>query len=479
MKMKDFGMGRISLTGAVRATVVAAVLAGAGVAMAAVKGGGLTPEQIEKIRGAYGATAADKALHNAIAGTDINVLAVNADNKNGLDTHFSHRVASKGVTNQRQSGRCWLFTGLNVLRAKMMADHDLPMLELSQSYGFFWDQLEKANLFLQGIIDTAGLSEDDRKVDWLFANALSDGGQYTGVADIITKYGVVPIEVMGETASSKSTSRMRELLKLRLREDGLTLRKMAAEGATARQLEERKIEMLGQVYRILVLNLGEPPREFEWTRCDKSGEPVETRRYTPKEFYDTYAGLDLKGDYVMLMNDPTREYGRLYEIDLDRHTYDGENWTYVNLPAEELKKMAIESIKDGNAMYMSCDVNKYLDRDLGVLDLNNFDYESLLGTHFGMDKSERIRTHASASSHAMTLVGVDLDDQGRPKKWLVENSWGPGANNGHLIMTDGWFDEYLFRVVVNKKYVTPEVLEIIKQKPVVLPPWDPMFAGEE
>ncbi len=441
--------------------------------------GGLSSEQIGRIKSAYQHTPADKALHNALAGTDINVLALNAEKKNNFDTHFSHRVPSKGITNQRSSGRCWLFTGLNVLRAQMMEQHDLPMLELSQSYGFFWDQLEKANLFLQGIIDTASLPEDDRKVDWLFEHPISDGGQYTGVADIITKYGVVPIEVMGESATSQATTRLRQLLGWRLREDGLTLRRMAAEGAGTAALEDKKIEMLGQVYRMLALTLGEPPVEFTWTRRDKNGNAVDTRTYTPQEFYRTYAGNDLKNDYVMLMNDPTREYGRLYEIEYDRHTYDGANWTYVNLPASELKKMAIASIKDNKAMYMSCDVNKFFDRDRGALDLEAFDYDSLFGTEFGMDKADRIRTHASGSSHAMTLVGVDLDDKDNPKKWLIENSWGKGANDGHLIMTDGWFDEYLFRLVVNKKYITPEVAKILKQTPIVLPPWDPMFAPEE
>lgn len=448
-------------------------------AWAAEPSGGLSAENLEKIRSAYENTPSDKAIRNAIAGGDINVLALNAENKNNLDTHFSHRVPSKGITDQKSSGRCWLFTGLNVLRAQMMAEHNLPKLELSQCYSFFWDQLEKSNLFLQGMIDTASLPDDDRKVDWLFAHAIADGGQYTGVADILMKYGVVPIEVMNETASSTKTARMRTLLGWRLREDGLTLRRMAAEGASKSALEAKKIEMLGQVYRILVLNLGEPPTEFTWARCDKDGNIVDTKTYTPQSFYQTYAGNDLKNDYVMLMNDPTREYGRLYEIEFDRHVYDGYNWTYVNLPSDEIKKMAIASIKDNRAMYMSCDVGKYYDRERGVLDTESYDYESLLGTTFGMNKADRIRTHASASTHAMTLVGVDLDENGKAKKWLVENSYGNKANGGHLIMTDKWFDEYLFRVVVNKKYITPEVAEALRQNPILLPPWDPMFAPED
>lgn len=443
------------------------------------KDGGISPQALEQIRKAYEATPANKALHNALSNTSIAVLAINSDNQNNFDDHFSHRVPSKGITNQRSSGRCWLFTGLNVLRAQMMAEHNLPKLELSQNYNFFWDQLEKSNLFLQGIIDTAKLPDDDRTVDWLFSAPLSDGGQYTGIADNLMKYGVVPIEVMGETASSKSTASMRQLLTLRLREDGLTLRKMAAEGASKKALKDKKIEMLGEVYRMLALNLGEPPTEFTWTRRDKDGKAIETKTYTPLAFYNEYAGNDLKNDYIMFMNDPTREYYKNYEIEFDRHAYDGKNWTYVNLPIEDIKEMAIASIKGNDAMYFSCDVKKFLDRDKGLLDLNNFDYDSLFGTKFGMNKADRIRTHSSASSHAMTLVAVDLDDNGKAKKWMVENSWGNGANNGHLIMTDDWFNEYMFRVVINKKYVDPKIQKILEQKPIVLPPWDPMFADEE
>lgn len=441
--------------------------------------GGISGDDIANFREAYNKSASAKALHNAIANNDINSLAVNHSNKSNFDDHFSHRVKSKGITNQRSSGRCWLFTGLNVLRAQMMSEHKLPMLELSQSYNFFWDQLEKSNLFLQGIIDTASLPQEDRKVDWLFSNPLNDGGQYTGIADNLMKYGVVPIEVMGETNSSKSTSTMRRLLSLRLREDGLELRRLASSGADASKLGDRKKEMLTEIYRMLALNLGEPPTEFTWTRRDPDGKVVSTETYTPQSFYKTFAGNDLKNDYVMLMNDPSREYYRLYEIEFDRHNYDGYNWTYVNLPIDDIKDMAIASIKDNNAMYFSCDVNKFIDRDRGLLDVNNFDYDSLFGTTFGMDKADRIRTHSSASSHAMTLVAVDIDADGKPNKWLVENSWGKGANDGHLIMTDEWFNEYMFRLVVNKKYITPKVKEVLKQTPMLLPPWDPMFAPEE
>lgn len=441
--------------------------------------GGLTPELIANLRANWTNTPTDRALRNAISQSDISTLARNAENAGAVDQTFSDRVNSKGVTNQRSSGRCWLFTGLNVLRARMMERHNLPKLELSQNYNFFYDQLEKANLFLQTIIDTSNKPMDDKTVEWLFKNPLSDGGQYTGFSENVMKYGVVPAEVWPETYSSNNTSQMRRLLSLKLREDGLELRRMASEGAKGKAMEQRKEAMLGEIYRMLALTLGVPPTEFEWTRKDVSGKVIERKRYTPQEFYAEYCGDDLRGNYVMLMNDPTRPYYKVYEIDLDRHTYDGDNWTYLNVPVEDIKAAAIKSIKDSVMMYFSCDVGQSLDRTRGLLDPENFSYGDLFGTTFGMDKADRIRTFASASSHAMTLMAVDLDKDGKPTRWMVENSWGPGANDGHLVMTDKWFDEYMFRLVVNKKYIPENLLKLMNQKPVMLPAWDPMFSDEE
>lgn len=447
-------------------------------ASAQMNNGGISPEMLQQIQQSYQETPADKAIRNAISNNDINKLAVNSDSKNNFDTYFSHKVNSKGITNQKSSGRCWLFTGLNVFRAKAIAKYDMPNFTFSTNYSFFWDQLEKANLFLQGITDTREKPMDDRNVEWLFKNAIGDGGQFTGVFDILTKYGVVPTEAMVETNSSESTGRMSNLIGQKLKEFGLQIREDAARGVKLSNLEKSKTEMLGTIYRMLVLNLGEPPMKFTWTRKNAKGEPVETKEYTPHTFFDEFIGGDIENGYVMLMNDPTRDYYKLYEIDYDRHRYDGKNWTYVNLPIEDIKEMAIASIKDSTMMYFSCDVGKFFDRDRGLLDVNYYDYGSLLGTTFGMNKKQRIQTFASGSSHAMTLMAVDLDANGTPKKWMVENSWGPGANNGHVIMTDEWFNEYMFRLVVEKKYITEKVKEVLRQKPIRLPAWDPMFADE-
>ena len=478
-------MKRIILTAAVAAFFAAGAYAQQ---TAGSHEGGISAEMLAEISKGYEGDADDRAIRNALAGSSIATLSVNADNAAMIDTHFSDRVKTKGITDQQSSGRCWLFTGLNVLRAKMIDKYDLPGMEFSQNYLFFYDQLEKANLFLQGVIDTKDLPFEDRKVDWLFSNPLSDGGQFTGVSNLIVKYGLVPSDAMPETYQSNNTSNMATLLKLKLREDGLDLRKAYAEGRAKigkgpkkdvekglktldAQLQKMKVEQLSEIYRMLALCLGEPVKEFMY----------EGRKYTPVSFYEEFIGEDLENNYVMIMNDPCREYGKVYEIDYDRHVYDGHNWLYVNLPVERIKEMAIASIKDNTAMYFSCDVGKFLDRKKGVLDIANFDYESLMGVTFGMDKKERVQTHASGSSHAMTLIAVDIcEETGKPVKWMVENSWGPSSGyQGCLIMTDEWFNEYMFRLVVEKKYVPADVLEMLEQKPTLLPAWDPMFAPEE
>lgn len=454
---------------------VAMLLAGMSGVSAQNKEGGISEAMLERIRSGYAATPEQKAVKNALASNSIAALAVNSENLAMCDTHFSHRVTTRGITNQKSSGRCWLFTGLNVLRAKMIREYDLPEFEFSQNYCSFYDLLEKSNLFLQAVIDTRDAGLDDRKVDWLMKNPIGDGGQFTGVSNLIMKYGVVPKSAMPETYQSDNTSGMTSILKQKLREYALELRAMQPA-----KIQERKTEMLTEIYRILVECLGVPPTEFEWTYYDKSGNEVTRRTYTPKSFYDEFIGEDLERNYVMIMNDPSREYGKVYEIEYDRHVYDGENWLYVNLPIERIKEIAIASIKDNTAMYFSCDVGKFMDRAKGTLDLKNFDYESLFATSFPMDKRERIQTFASGSSHAMTIIAVDLNEAEDPVKWMVENSWGASSGyKGCLIMTDEWFDEYMFRLVAERKYVPEDVLKMLDQKPTLLPAWDPMFSPEE
>lgn len=443
---------------------------------------GITESVLQSLEGSYTATSTDRALRNAMGGSSIQALTLNQDNRQAKDTHFSTEVANSGISDQQSSGRCWLFTGTNVLRNRAMRTLGVSNFFFSQVYLFFYDQLEKSNLFLQGVIDTRQQDMDSQMVRWLFLNPLSDGGTYTGVADLVTKYGLVPQDVMPETYVSNLTSEFNSHLKRKLREAGILLREASEQGASAKQLEAMKVEQLKTVYHMLVMAYGQPPKSFTWAPKKNGKQAAEPKTYTPQEFYQQVCagGEDLYADYVMLMNDPSRPYHQVYEIDYDRHLYDGHNWLYLNLPMDELKPMAIASLKDSCQMYFSCDVGKFLDRKTGFLDLHNYDYGSLFGTTFGMTKKQRIESFDSGSTHAMTLMAVDLDSDGKPVKWKVENSWGASSGaGGYLIMTDEWFDEYMFRVVVGRKYCTPEALKLLKQKPVKLPAWDPMFMGEE
>lgn len=435
---------------------------------------------LNQIKKSYTNSPADKAIRNALGSTDLKSLAVNEDNQNAMDTHFSIEVKSKGITNQKSSGRCWLFSGLNTMRAKVIAKYNPDNFQFSQVYLSFYDQLEKSNIFLERIIETAKKPMEDKTVDWLFHNVIGDGGNFTGVADLISKYGAVPTEAMHETKSSNSTSQMSNMLELKLKEFALQLRDASAKGTSTAQLEKQKIKMLETVYRILVLNLGVPPTQFTYTMRNDKGDIISQDTYTPQSFRDKFIEKEAYTDYYMIMNDPTRPYYKNYQVDYDRHVFEGHDWTYINLPMEDIKEMAIASLKDSTMMYFSCDVGKEMDRSRGLLDTNNYDYSSLLGVNFGMDKKQRIQSFASGSTHAMTLMAVDINKEGQPTKWMVENSWGTdNGYKGHLIMTDQWLNEYMFRLVLISKYVTDKVKEISKQKPIKLPCWDPMFRSEE
>ncbi|MBQ9313232.1 MAG: C1 family peptidase [Bacteroidales bacterium] len=434
--------------------------------------GGLTPQQLSKIKAGYEKIGTNKALSKITANNDINKLAINPNIKTNRDVNFSNVVTNKGITDQKQSGRCWMFSGFNVLRNEMIQKYNLGAFELSQNYLFFYDQLEKSNMFLSLVLKHKSEPLNSQYNDWLFKNVLSDGGTFCGVIDLVTKYGVVPSSVQPETYNSNNTSRIDNLITLKLKEDALELRDIKSES----KAETRKIEMLSEIYRMLVMAYGEPVTEFTYTLKDASGKTISSEKYTPKSFYEKHIGKDLENTYVMLMNDPSRPFYKLFEVENDRHTMDGHNWKYINLPADEIKQMAIASIKDSTLMYFSCDVGKYYDRETGTLDLKNFDYETLFDVKFSMDKKQRIQTFASGSTHAMTLKGVDLDENGKPIKWLIENSWGPNTGyEGNLIMTDEWFDEYMFRLVVDKKYVPENILKILDSKAEMLPPWDPLF----
>ena len=289
------------------------------------------------------------------------------------------------------------------------------------------------------------------------------------------------MSVMPETYSSDNTKAISRLISSKLREFGLELRRMVQAGKKADAVRKRKTEMLGTVYHMLVMTMGEPVKTFTYTFHDKDGKPAgEARTYTPKQFYEATVGAPVNGTFIMVMNDPRRPYHKTYEVEYDRHTYDGHNWKYLNLPMDEIATMAIASLRDGHKMYSSYDVGKQLDRKRGFLDIDNFDYGTLFGTTFGMNKADRISTFDSGSTHAMTLTAVNLDADGKPVKWKVENSWGADyGQKGCLIMTNRWFNEYMFRLVVNKKYASENILKEFEQKPVMVVPEDPLFADDK
>ena len=442
--------------------------------------GGISSKMLGEIQKQNKMTPAENAIANAIAANSIDNLVQNRNNAAELDTYFSIETPKQTITDQKSSGRCWMFSGMNVLRANFAKRTDSLRVEFSQAYLFFYDQLEKANLFLQGVIDTGKKPIDDQRVQFFFKNPINDGGTFCGVADLTEKYGLVPKQVMPESYSSDNTSKMARLISSRLREDGLILRKMVAEGKKAADIEKAKTEMLATVYRMLALTIGEPPTQFTYAHRNKDGKAVgEPKTYTPQEFFKEAVGDKLNGTFIMVMNDPRRPYYKTYEVELDRHTYDGHNWKYLNLPMDDIEQLAIASLKDGRKLYSSYDVGKMLDRKRGYGDTENFDYGSLMGTTFGMNKAERISTFDSGSTHAMTLTAVDLDANGKAKKWKVENSWGASwGQQGCMIMSDRWFREYMFRLVVDKKYVSEELLKLNEQKPVMVTPEDPLFINE-
>lgn len=440
---------------------------------------GISSEMLQRLAERNIISSSEKVIKNALSSGPVSAIALNQDNQVEQDTYFSNSVPSKGITDQKSSGRCWLFSGLNVMRAKMMKEQNLSTpLTFSQNYLFFYDQLEKANLFLQAIIDTRKKDDDDRTVTWLFNNPLSDGGTFTGVADLVMKYGLVPSGIMPETYASNNTGQFTAFLKRKLREDALLLRSNSK--MNDKQLHAMKEKQLAEIYKMLTLALGTPVQQFTWAPKDASGKTIgKPKQYTPQSFYKEFFNIDLHNDFIMLMNDPSREYWKTYEIEYDRHTYDGHNWKYVNVPMDEIKAAAIASIKDSTMMYFSCDVSKYLD-SRGIADLKNYNYDDIFGVKFGMDKAQRIKSYDSGSTHAMTLMAVDLNEEGKPTKWEVENSWGAtSGHQGHIIMTDEWFDNYMFRLVVNKKYASEKIIKANESKPTMLPCWDPMFCSEK
>ncbi|NDV96244.1 biotin transporter BioY [Dysgonomonas sp. 521] len=437
----------------------------------------ITDKELQEIQSSFEKDASTKAIQNILTtNANITANALNRDLQGKTDHYFKYRVNVKGITDQKSSGRCWMFTSMNVLRPSIMEKYNLPEFDFSHNYLYFWDIFEKANLFLENIINTTKLPFDDRTIEYLFKSPTSDGGVWNLYYNLGEKYGVVPKEVMPETAHSNNTRQMISLLNERLRAGGYKLRQLAASGKKTQDMRDEKTIILKDVYRILALCLGEPPKQFTWRYKDRNGSIRELSNYTPQQFYKEITPSDYSPDnYIMIMNDPTREYYQLYEIQNYKNAIEGINWIYLNLPNEDIKKAALASIRSNEAMYASCDVGKQMNRESGILDPDMYDYESLLGVNLSMDKKARILTRQSGSSHAMTLVGCDTDISDQPVKWEFENSWGAGSGNrGYLTFTDKWFTEYMFRLVIHKKYLDDKARACLGQKANQLPMWDYM-----
>ncbi|MGB3841689.1 MAG: C1 family peptidase [Bacteroidales bacterium] len=417
------------------------------------------------------------AIQSAMIENSIKKLSLNPDLRSQPDPYFKYQIKTGKPTDQKRSGRCWMFASMNTLRPFVIDKYNLSNFEFSYVYLFFYDQLQKSNLFLEGIIATVDKPMDDKQVEWWFKNPITDGGVWSSFVNLVNKYGLVPADAMPETYHSNNTREVSSIIATKLREHGIMMREAYAKNKKV-DLQKMKTTALSEIYRILVYAFGEPPNTFTYRFVDKNNKPTELKTYTPISFYNEIININFD-DFVMLMDDPTRPYYKVYEIEYDRNVVEGINWKYLNLPIDEIKASAMLSLKDSMAMYFSCDVGKQLNNDIGLLDINNYMYDTLFNLPFRMNKKQRIITFESGSAHGMTLIGVDTDINDKPTRWLIENSWGHAGYNGKLIMTDEWMDEYLFRLVVHKKYLPETTLNLLKQKPILLPSWDPMFKMDD
>lgn len=436
----------------------------------------ITPQMLEGYSGAFYADRANLIARDAVMTNGLNKSCLNHDARRRQLHTFTLTLQQGSVTNQKQSGRCWLFAAMNVMRAGIIKKWNLKDFELSQNYMLFWDKMEKCNWFLENILDTLDEPTGSRLLDFLLRDPIGDGGQWDMMANLVKKYGAVPKYSMPESAVSSSTRDMCRVVTELLRGNAAILRSKAARGAGREELESEKERMLGDIYRILVICLGEPPKTVDFEVRDKDDKYICERGMTPVVFYRKYVDMDLD-DYISLINAPTADkpFYHRYTVKMLGNVKEGAPVCYLNLPIEELKAAAIAQMQDGEPVWFGCDVGPYSERETGSLDPDNYDYENTLGIKLRMTKAERLDYGQSMMTHAMVFQGVNLDENGRPTRWRVENSWGEEAGRkGYYVMSDPWFDEFMYQVVVNKKYLTPEQLAILDTPVIELAPWDPM-----
>jgi len=437
----------------------------------------LTDAHLTALTDGFAARPELRRMQNAVVRVGIDEVALDNEVVTSMSHAVSHRLDDWKVTDQQKSGRCWLFAGLNLIRAGTRRKLGLKDFEFSQNYAMYVDKVERANYYLESIIETADRDADDRLIAFLMTNVLDDGGQWDMIVNLFTKHGVVPKSVMPETKSSSDTDRMNITLKTLSRQGGAQLRALVAKGADAGEIDAAKQEILADIHAVLSIHLGTPPASFDWQWIDDEKQFHRDGRLTPQEFYQRYVDIDLD-EYVCLVDDPRSEHpkGETLTVEHLGNVVGGRPVLYLNTDIELAKQIAMETISDGEPVWFGCDCDPQGQDKLGLWDSRLYDLAGVYGCDFTLDKESRVRHHESAMTHAMLLTGVDVVD-GRPRRWRVENSWGKDhGDEGFYTMTSAWFDEYVFEVVVNKKRLSPELQAALGQEPRVLPAWDPMGA---
>lgn len=438
----------------------------------------LSPEFTADCREALEADICARIARNAVTSSGVRAAARDAEVAALATTTFDIQLEQGEITDQKRSGRCWMFASLNTMRYRIMKKLGIKTFELSQAYPLFWDKYERANWFFENIIATAGEELTSREVAYLLTDPLCDGGQWDMFRSLVKKYGVVPKEAMPETVCSSNTGDMNKYLTRYLRAGAKRLRDALAAGATADEARMVKQELMEGVYRMLAICLGEPPASFEVRIRDEKNELKASGTYTPQQFFAEFVGMNLD-DYVSIISAPTADkpYLRSYTVKYLGNVVEDGTVRYVNLPIDALKRVAVAQLKDGLPVWFGSDVDQgFLSAD-GVLDPAALDVDALFGLPIetGLDKAARLDYGESVMTHAMTLQGVNLDEDGAPTRWRIENSWSDEhGKKGYDVASDAWFDEYVYQVVVDKKYLTDEELAAYEAEPTVLAPWDPM-----
>ena len=421
-----------------------------------------------------------RSMRNATFRNDLLEVSMDWDHYSTIDHTFSNVVTGEmPATNQKSSGRCWGFAGLNLFRIYLGRKYNIKDFQFSQSYFMFWDKLEKSNYFLESIIETTEKDWNSRLIMHLLDNPIQDGGQWDMWVNLVKKYGVVPQSVMPESYSSSRSMRMNRMITRKLREDALLLRRMMENEKNIENIQKQKNEMLEEIYKMLTIHLGTPPTSFDWQIKDKKKKLLRFEDMTPQSFYENHVGLNLD-DYVCLINCPMsdKEYNKVYTVNYLGNVVEGNSIRYLNVENDVMKDAAIKSILNDEPVWFGCDVGKHFQRDLGVMDIDLFDYDSFYNLSFGMNKADRLEYGDSQMTHAMLFTGVDLDSRDKPVKWRVENSWGTkGGQKGYHIMSDKWFDEYNYEVVVHKDHISDKLNNLYTNEDALkLDPWDPMGA---